>query len=315
MRDTIFGGILGLAVGDALGVPVEFCARTSLMQNPVTDMRGHGTYDQPKGTWSDDTSMTLCLMDSLGHGLDYEDMMKRYADWLENGNYTPHGIAFDVGGSTKRAIRTYLIGASALSCGGKDEYACGNGSLMRILPLVFYLRAHYGSDFIGDAAAMETIHDTSRVTHAHVRCLIACGFYCAIAAELCEKRGIEDAIARGAEKARAWYGEKEEYADELRLFERIGTSLAKLPAHMISSSGYVLDTLEAALWCLLTTDSYASCVLKAVNLGQDADTTAAVAGGLAGIFYGAESIPPMWLEKLVKRSYIEDMCAAFAASI
>ena len=144
MRDKILGGVLGLCVGDALGVPVEFESRESLRSNPVTDMRGYGTYNQPAGTWSDDTSMTICLMDSLSGGLDYFDIMTKFKSWINGAECTAHGEVFDVGNTTRKAIDRFTNGMDALKCGGGSEKDNGNGSLMRILPLVFYLKSLYG---------------------------------------------------------------------------------------------------------------------------------------------------------------------------
>ena len=137
---------MGLCVADALGVPVEFVDRETLHKNPVKDMRAYGTYNQPAGTWSDDTSMTLCLAESLVHGLDSSDIMRRFHLWLSQGQYTPYGVVFDVGNGTRNAINKFINGTDPLECGGKDEGDNGNGSLMRILPLSFYLHSKYGED-------------------------------------------------------------------------------------------------------------------------------------------------------------------------
>ena len=140
----IAGAILGFAVADALGVPVEFTTREERKLDPVCDMRGDGSHEQPAGTWSDDTSMTLCMIHSLiEKGIDYEDQMSRFADWAENANYTATGEVFDMGRTTLYAIRNYLHGKPALKCGDTAETACGNGSLMRIMPMAFYLLGHF----------------------------------------------------------------------------------------------------------------------------------------------------------------------------
>ena len=136
----IEGAILGFATADALGVPVEFTSREERKQDPVYEMRGGGAHGQPAGTWSDDTSMTLCMIHSLiEKGIDFEDQMVRFADWMENGNYTARGDVFDIGGATHRAISKHLRGKPALECGDDSDNACGNGSLMRIMPLAFFL--------------------------------------------------------------------------------------------------------------------------------------------------------------------------------
>ena len=158
MINPILNGVMGLVVGDALGVPVEFKDRESLRQDPVTSMRGYGTYNQPPGTWSDDSSMTLALLDSLKDGLDYKDIMDKFVAWYDKGKYTPHGKMFDIGIATRQALSRYKNGLAALECGGQDEYDNGNGSLMRILPILFYLQAKIGNEFLDKDEAFEIIH-------------------------------------------------------------------------------------------------------------------------------------------------------------
>ena len=317
-KNKIHSGILGLAVADALGVPVEFASRTSLRNKPVTDMRGYGSHNQPPGTWSDDTSLTLCLMDSLAtNKIDYADIMQRFHSWREKGKYTAHGEVFDVGIATHGALQRFRNGTAPLECGGTSEYDNGNGSLMRILPLVFHLHTVYGKDFTKYEEAIDIIHNVSSLTHAHKRSLIACSIYLVIAESLLEESAnIQSAIYSSLEKAKEHYESKNEYTEDLKHYERIfNEDFAKLPEEKIKSRGYVVDTLEAALWCLLNTDNYKDCVLKAVNLGNDTDTVAAVAGGLAGMFYGVDGIPNDWLEKLARLDYIEELCTEFYHSL
>ena len=329
MKEKILGAITGLCVGDALGVPVEFSSRKSLQFAPVTGMRGYEVYNQPPGTWSDDSSMTLCLLDSLSHGLDYADIMQRFVSWMFEGKYTPHGEVFDIGRTTKKALFRFGRETEPLLCGGQSEHDNGNGSLMRILPLIFYLHSHYGylwhtvdghseQERI-DEAFFDIIHNVSSLTHAHVRSNIACGIYLCVAGLLLTEN-LPSAIDAGVREAKKYYETKESHAKELRHFERIcgGDSVrdfANLPQEAIQSGGYVVHTLEAAFWCLLNTDSYKSCVLEAVNLGEDTDTTAAVAGGLAGLHYGLHAIPAEWRQQLARHEYIENLCAAFYASL
>ena len=177
---------------------------------------------------------------------------------------------------------------------------------MRILPAVFYLYKIYGENFNSDA--MQKIHEISCLTHAHRRSQIGCGIYSLIAVELLSGKNLQESFAIGLEKAKNFYADEVELKYYSRLFEK---NFQNLPEEEIKSSGYVVDTLEAALWCLLNTDSYKSCVLKAVNLGEDTDTVAAVAGGLAGIFYGVENIPQNWLETLQNKKYLEDISDRF----
>ncbi|HIS50547.1 MAG TPA: ADP-ribosylglycohydrolase family protein [Candidatus Gallacutalibacter pullistercoris] len=315
LRKQIRDGILGLAVGDALGVPVEFRIRERLKQNPVTGMRAYGTHNQPAGSWSDDTTMALCTLESLAKGVDYDDMMDRFCRWVDEGYMTPHGKLFDIGRTTRHALWLYSSGIPALQCGGTDVRDNGNGSLMRILPAVFYLRREYGANCMEKPEAFTLIHNLSRLTHGHEISQIACGLYCDMANELMNGKTMAEAVGHSALIKERWYGKQEEFSSWLAKFDFINAEmLAALPEEAIKSSGYVVDTLQAALWCLLTTHSYHECVLKAVNLGSDTDTVAAVAGGLAGILYGAESIPEDWLRVLAKKEQIIRLCENFLSA-
>ncbi len=315
MQNDILSGILGACIGDILGVPVEFMSRKELVENPVIDLREYGTHNQPKGTWSDDTSMTLCTIDSLATGLNYDDMMQKFSLWLNQAEYTPHGEAFDIGNTTYKAIENYTNGEGAPSCGGDSEYDNGNGSLMRILPISFYLYKKYGTEIANDEA-MSIIHRVSSLTHRHKRSHIACGIYIHIAVFIMSERNLQLAIDKGIQHAFQYYQELPHYAEELNHFYRLWDSdFSHLPSEKINSSGYVVDTLEAAIWCLENTKSYQECVLKAVNLGEDTDTVAAVAGGFAGLYYGINGIPEEWFHAVVNREFIEALCDKFYTSL
>ena len=310
----VYDGILGLCVADALGVPVEFMSREEIGKNPVTGMREYGTHQQPMGTWSDDSSLNLALLDSLVHcdGLDYEDIMKRFTEWYMYGEYTAGGEVFDVGNSTSRALLNFVHGMEPRACGGRSESENGTGSLMRILPVSFYLLSRFGEGCERMDEQMEIVHNVSRLTHGHAHSLIACGIYVMIARELMSdaQGDLEAAVERGIVAAEKHYRADREYGEPAKKYERIFEfkKFQYLSADQIRSSGYVVDTLEAAVWCLITTNSYAECVLKAVNLGDDTDTVAAVAGGLAGLAYGEDGIPTEWKTQLLKAEYIRDIC-------
>lgn len=315
LKNDILSGILGSCIGDMVGVPVEFLDRQELVANPVTDLREYGTHHQPKGTWSDDTSLTLCTMDSLTKGLNYNDMMHKFSLWFNQAEYTPHGVAFDIGHSTALAIKNSMNGKDALTCGGDSEYDNGNGSLMRILPIAFYLYKEYGVAMENNDA-MSIVHSVSSLTHRHKRSHIACGIYVHIAAYIMSERHIEQAIRKGLLQAFQYYQQHPDYTDELHHFNRLfDQRFLQLPNQAINSSGYVVDTLEAAIWCLGNTNSYKECVLKAVNLGEDTDTVGAVAGGLAGLYYGLNGIPEEWINTVVKKEYIVGLCEQFYLSL
>ena len=308
MKNEVIDGIMGLCVADALGVPVEFNSREKLKANSVTDMRAYGTHNQPSETWSDDTSMTLCLLDSLLYGRDYQDVIEKFRSCLTEGKYTPHGKVFDVGVATRQAIMRYNSGVAPLQCGGVGERDNGNGSLMRILPLLFYIQSLYGTDFQEHDEAFDLIHQVSALTHAHKRSQIACGIYLSVASMLIGNMDLSIAVELGIYKAFENYKGKSEFKTELGHFRRLSDkSFRETNETEIRSSGYVVDTLEAAIWCLVNTKTYKDCVLMAVNLGEDTDTVAAVAGGLAGLYYGSENIPIEWTEKIVRKDYIEEL--------
>ena len=307
------GMLLGLATGDALGVPVEFESRRSLKHEPVVNMRGGGSWNQEAGTWSDDTSLTVAAMESISRlgKIDYADVMENFFKWYAKDAFTATGYRFDIGNTTRSAIVRYsrkLL--RPLECGATDINSNGNGSLMRILPATFYLYAKGGGKF--DAAALETIHEFSALTHGHIISKIACGIYSLIAAQILNGKNISAAFEDGMAEAQNFYGNDDAFKNFSRLCDK---NFAALPEDEISASGYVADTLEAALWCLLNTADYKSLALKAVNLGEDTDTVGAVAGGLAGIFYGAESIPAEWLQILKRRTYLEQIAQNFAAAL
>jgi len=316
-KDSVKSMIIGHAIGDALGVPVEFNDRSKLEKNPVTDMRGYGTYSVPAGAWSDDTSMTLCLLESLGRlgKVDYNDIMKNFLKWMKNSEFTPTDKIFDIGITTREALFNYEDGITPLSCGGAEEGNNGNGSLMRISPIALYLYAKSGDNLTDED--LKTTHNISKLTHAHARSQMGCGIYVYIAVEILAGKKLYEAIKSGVEKARNFYKQQAEFTAELEVYGRIWDidKFAKLKDYNIKSTGYVVYSLEAAVWCLLTTDNYAECVLKAVNLGGDTDTIGAIAGGLAGLYYGLDNIPPAWKTGLIRYEVIEDMCEAFAKRI
>ena len=301
----IKGIIFGHAVADALGVPVEFKSREELKKNPVTDMRAYGTYNQPKGTWSDDTSLTLCTFESIAEKQDVhlEDIMKRFGWYLNNAYMTPHGDMFDIGITTRNAIWQYLYG-DKYPYGSSDVNSNGNGSLMRIIPVTLFHVFKKQSP----VKYRDDIHNVSALTHAHPRSLIGCGIYDFVLQEII-KNPSKESVRNGLDNAYSVYKLNDEIKTYTRLFKY---DFALLPESEIKSTGYVVDSLEAAIWCLLNTKSYKECVLKAVNLGKDTDTVGAIAGGLAGALYGYDSIPKEWLNALVKKEMIEKLCEDFA---
>ena len=304
--------LLGHATADAVGVPVEFTKRYRLKEKPVVDMREYGTYGQPAGTWSDDTSLTIAAMESMARlkKIDYADILKNFLAWYNGNKFNANDETFDVGNTTATAIENFANGTPPLECGPTHDTSAGNGSLMRISPVAMYLYFQRGNNF--DAAAMQIVHNFSALTHGQEKCLIACGIYCLIAAEIFDGQNLNVAISNGLNKAKIFYENLREFDEDLSSFKRLfAENFAELPEDEIKSRGYVVDSLEAAIWCLLNTDNYKDLVLKAVNLGGDTDTIGAIAGGLAGAFYGVEQIPQNWLDVLKKKDYLTQTATAF----
>lgn len=307
-RDRVLGGLWGSLVGDALGVPVEFRSRAEVQANPVTDMRGYGSHRQPPGTWSDDSSLLLCTVDSLLQRVfDTEDMGRRFVKWRNEELWTPHGKVFDIGVATSQALTRIERGIRAESAGGDTQYSNGNGSLMRIIPV---------SLRFADAAlkdALERIHRASAVTHRHPRSQLACGFFTLLVRELLNGQTASIGFSSAIRHFREHYESDTWWAVEFDFLQLLLSSdLASRAEAEISSGGYVIHTLTASIWCLLTTATFPECVLKAVNLGGDTDTTGCVAGGLAGILYGIDSIPPQWRNCLARHPEIESLFEQFA---
>lgn len=303
-------GIYGLCVADALGVPAESRTREDLRRNPITGMVGGGLHQQPAGYWSDDSSMTLCLAKSIGEVGYYHthDIMARFDDWCRNGAYTPGGKKFDIGNSCACAIDRYRKGCTPALCGDNKMHQNGNGSLMRILPMAYVLYKMYGKDITKHKKAMEDIHKISGLTHRHPLAQSACGIYLAIAVRLLDGYELKAAIREGIHVALDWYGSHWKFGVVLDYWEKISDpdDLASLPNEIIYSGGYVVETMETVLWSLMNTDNYRDCVLTCVNMGYDADSTAAIAGGLAGLYYGYDSIPKDWIDALVNKELIDD---------
>ncbi|WP_414528338.1 ADP-ribosylglycohydrolase family protein [Nodularia chucula] len=302
-------GLMGLCVGDALGVPVEFTSRAERVKSPVTTMLGYGTWNQPPGTWSDDSSLTFCLAESLCRGYSLDAIANSFWRWYKQAYWTPRGQLFDIGHTTHEAIMRVKQGIVPHQAGGKVENSNGNGSLMRILPMAYCHQNITFPELIG------RVHDVSAITHGHPRSQMACGIYISIAVALLEGANLETAYLQGLEKIQSIYSQQE-YILEKRHFRRIFSGeIANIPVEEINSGGYVIDTLESSLWCLLNSCSYSETVLKAINLGGDTDTTAAVTGGLAGIYYGVENIPQEWINKIARKRDIINLAKRFAAAI
>lgn len=317
---AIRAALLGLAVGDALGVPVEFIGRAVRQADPVTGLRGYGTHHQPPGTWSDDSSLTFCLAETLARpgGLaelpDLADFGQRCINWLNNSYWTATGETFDVGNATRAAIGSLSRGVSPTMAGPRSELDNGNGALMRILPLVFH--STWQTKDLNMDAAWSLTEAVASVTHGHPRSTLGCFLYLLVARGLVAGLAPKAAYAQMQALATPWLqtGSILAVVQDTHYQRVLDGTLIGAAGSTIKSSGYVVHTLEAALWCLLRHDTYAATVLAAVNLGDDTDTTGAVAGGLAGLAHGAAGIPAEWLAGLARRADIEDLAQRLAAA-
>lgn len=283
------GCLLGLAVGDALGTTVEFSSRGSFP--PVTDMTGGGPFGLNPGEWTDDTSMALCLAESLIEcgGFDPKDQMERYCRWWRHGHLSSNGSCFDIGITISGALRRFETSGEPFA-GSTAPNTAGNGSIMRLAPVPIF----------ASRSLPETIRlsrESSRTTHATEECLDACQVLGALLHHLISGASKDEALHRMRD---------EEVASPSIRAIIAGSYLAKEDGD-VRATGYVVHTLEAALWSFARTTNFRDAVLMAVNLGDDADTTGAVCGQIAGAFYGADGIPVRWLELLAKRELITNL--------
>ena len=296
--------LLGTAIGDALGLPVQFLDRDVIAKNPVTTMVGHGQFDVPAGTWSDDSSLSLCLAESLCNGYDLNNIANNFIKWMFEGYWTPFNKTFDIGNTTYSAIMNLRNGISPHLAGMDRERDNGNGSLMRILPLVPYtLKMEAETRF-------RIIGEVSSLTHRHPRSILACISLCEFAIQYINLQSIEKAY-QTMQQTMLQLLKKEMFIEEDIPFKRfVGLSYEEfknIELKDIHSTGYVIDTLEASLWCVFNTTNYKDATLKAVNLGDDTDTVGAITGGLAGIIYGYDTIPSEWLEVLARKDDIIEL--------
>ncbi len=286
LRDRFRGCLLGLACGDAVGTTVEFMPRGSF--EAVTDMLGGGPFKLEPGQWTDDTSMALCLAESLLQkgGFDAADQMERYLNWWTSGYMSSTGECFDIGMTVREALASFQTDRNPFA-GSTNRRSAGNGSMMRLAPIVLFYFPEI--DRIWTFSA-----DSSRTTHAASEAVECCLV-------------LSDIIAnalRGTPKAEILQVQNSNLIEPKVIAIAQGLYREKERADIVGS-GYAVASLEAALWCFHHTDSFAEAVLAATNLGDDADTTAAIVGQVAGAYYGAQGIPEDWLAKLWMREHIQ----------
>ncbi len=292
-EERYLGCLLGLACGDALGTTVEFKPRGTFQ--PLTDMIGGGPFRLESGQWTDDTSMALCLAESLIEcgGFDPADQMRRYVRWWREGYLSSTGVCFDIGNTVAGALRRYERSGDPYS-GSSDPYSAGNGSIMRLAPVPLF----YADDL------QQVIHysgESSRTTHGAEEAVDASRLYGAMIALALQGGAKTEILCNG----HLSLFPANDLAPAIRDIAEGGYRTKSRDE--IKGSGYVVQSLEAALWCFWQTDSYRDAVLLAANLGEDADTTSAICGQIAGAYYGVGAIPEVWLVKLARRALIQDL--------
>ncbi len=310
-----YDGIMGLAMADAMGVPVEFCDRSELKNHPIIDVEEFGTYNQPAGFWSDDTSLTLATMDGIirSSGMINEGTYQAIADnfvaYYKAGAFTPDNKLFDIGNTTRNAIKKYATGNYLpYYCGGVGQNNTGNGALMRILPVAYY--AHQNN--LSLASTFDITRKVSSLTHRLDTCVLGSFIYVEFARKLLEDSSKYEAYSYIQSLNYSKYLPRETVDEYSRI---LNGNIWELDEKDISSKGKTLPTLESSLWSFMRHDNYADSILEAINLGDDTDTVGAVTGGLAGIYYGGWSIPKEWLNKLARKTYLQGLCNSYDESI
>lgn len=297
---TIYGSILG----DLVGVPVEFKKRGSFF---VEDIMGYGTYNQPAGTWSDDTSLTLCLIENIVEEGTMKSLMEKFVNYQDKGYMTPYGQMFDIGGATAQAIGRFKVGCLPQNCGGQSEYDNGNGAIMRIAPLAFLFDNEF--DFVKKAGI---IKQYTEITHAHPRAIVGSIIYIELLLRLYHNNTLEKSIKEILELFEENFSDNYIYMEEFKYYKRIfDSNFFYVPEEQILSDGYVVHTLEAAIWCVGNTKNFKEAILKAVNLGGDTDTVGAITGAIAGMYYKMDKIPQDWLKKIAKKQDIDELINKF----
>ena len=298
-KDIVINGIMGFIIGDALGVPLEFKKRDLFKNNKVTDMISSDRIGS-KGVWSDDSSMVIATMKSIIDNkgkINYESIMDNFILWVSNKDFIATDKAFGIGRATFLALGNYHNKRyeKITDCGMKGFNYNGNGSLMRILPIAYY--CYYKK--LNDDEIYHLVKDISSLTHSHEISVLGCFIYVLLVIELLSGEEKENAYSN----IKKYNYRKYFSLENIKYYDRLlNNDISKLNVDSISSMGFIVDTLEAVIWCFINNNSYDKCVIEAINLGNDSDTIGALVGGLSGIYYG--NLPSKWLDSIVKKDYL-----------
>jgi len=320
LLDIIQSSLVGLAVGDALGVPVEFMSRKDVRKVNLTEMIGKDTpitFESrwgnliPAGAWSDDTSMTIASMESMinqGGDIDYDDVMTHFLNWWKNGAYCSLNFPFGLGSTVSRAMDNYRLEYPVTECGPKGMWDNGNGALMRILPFSLYC-IFRGRD---TEKTVSIINTATAITHGHPISQMGSLIFTLFLEELMRTESISSAWERTRRfNYSSYYDSVALDAYKMLLSDEFMTA----GENAIGETGYVVDSLMAAVYSILEGNTFEDTILTAINLGYDTDTNAAITGALAGVFYGMEDIPERWLNALRRRDYLKDVAERFIGAL
>lgn len=300
MKNKIYGAIMGAIVGDAIGLPFEFKDRNEIKKKDIKKLNTKGYHNLPIGTWSDDSSMILCTTESMLSGYNYKNIGDKFCEWKYDGHWTPYGVLFDIGGTTSKAITN--IRSKKDYSGVNDINSCGNGSLMRIIPLLFYIKDNRKERF-------DIVKEVSSLTHSNIKCIIACSIYIEVCLNILDRC---DKVTAYEKMKPAIINYYKEYNKELNAFHNIlYQNILNIDKNELSGSGYVIHTLESTLYSFLSTKNFKRAIYTAILLGDDTDTVASITGGLAGLYYGYTKIPQKWNKLIVKKEEILDLLEDF----
>ena len=304
-HNQYLGAIIGHAVGDAMGFPTEFSKREELLKNPVLEMIDSPDLGLPAGSWSDDTAMEIATIDSFIHKkyFDYKDIMDRWVKWINESEYTSTGVTFDIGRTCLKAIKKYCNGSAPLQCGSTSINENGNGSLMRILPVALYAYTRN----LDDISIQRLTDEMSSLTHAHEVSRLGCYIYVQFVICLLKEYEKEDAYRYVQDLDYSSYN-----VNSINLYTRIlDGQIEGQILDDIKSTGYIVDTLECVLWIFMNARNYKEAIIASTNIGGDTDTIGAIVGSMAGIYYGIDSIPSKWLDKLQRKEYLVELTSKF----